>query len=407
MRRRGVALVGMACATALVLSACGSDDEETGGGGGGGGGGTLKVGVLTSLSGPAATAAAGSIRGAEARFAAYEEAGEGCAGDLDFELVQADDTTSAQGALAGAQKLVQQDEVFSILTISPFFAGAAPYLTTQASDVPVFGGAWDGAEQWTGEDNNLFNSGPVPDYETVYSSYGEFFSEQGATKVAGIAYVSPSSQAGLEAGLASIEDAGLEIGYTNNSVQFGSTDVGPLVLGILDSGADAVYTTINFDTSLALVAGLKQAGWDGTFVSPTGYGADLLSSEPAVEIGQGVIFSNAFTPVEVGSEATQAMQSALQAEGNESGIPGFYESQGWFGADLFLHGLEEAGCDTDQAGLISTLQGVDDWDANGLYPRPVKQSTTEVDEQCSYYVTLEGDSFVPLSDEPLCGTPVD
>ena len=39
MRRRGMAAVGMACAVALVLSACGSDDEDSGDGGGGGGGG--------------------------------------------------------------------------------------------------------------------------------------------------------------------------------------------------------------------------------------------------------------------------------------------------------------------------------------------------------------------------------
>jgi ABC-type branched-subunit amino acid transport system substrate-binding protein len=410
MRRRGVALVGMACATALVLSACGSDDEESGSGGGGngGGGGTLKVGVLTSLSGPAATAAEASVRGAQARLDAYEEAGEGCATDLDFELVEADDTTSAQGALAGAQLLVQQEDVFSILTISPFFAGAAPYLTGQAADVPVFGGGWDGAEQWEGENNNLFNAGPVPDYDVTYSTSGDFLAQQGATTVAGIAYVSPSSQKGLEAGMASVEAAGLERGYVNNSVQFGSTDVGPLVLGILDSGADAVYTTINFDTSLALVAGLRQAGWEGTFISPTGYGADLLESEPAVQAGQGVIFTNAFSPVEVESEGTEQLKTALQAAGNESGIPGFYEIQGWLAADLFLYGLDEAGCDTDQAGLISTLQETDDWTANGLYPEPVKQSTTAIDEQCQFFVTLEGDSFQPLNDgEPICGGEID
>ncbi|WP_409332515.1 ABC transporter substrate-binding protein [Trujillonella humicola] len=399
----------MACASALVLSACGSDDEAAGGGSGSGGGGnaaggTVEVGILTALSGPGAAAAAGSIRGAEARFAAYD----GECSDLDFTIVQADDTSSAQGALAGAQKLIQQDDVYAMINVSAFFYGASPFLTSQASGTPVIGGAWDGAQEWSATDDNLFNSGFVPNYEIVYSQAGDFLADQGATKAAGIAYVSPSSQAGLENGLASVEAAGIEIGYTNNSVQFGSTDVGPLVLGILDSGADAVYTTINFDTSLALVAGLKQAGWDGTFISPTGYGADLLASAPAVEIGQGVIFSNAFTPVESGTEATQALSEALQAEGNESGIPGFYESQGWFGADLFLHGLEQAGCDATQEELISTLQQTDDWDAGGLYPRPIPQTTTEYDEQCSFYLTLEGDGFVPLNDgEPFCGTPVD
>ncbi len=410
MRRRGVAVVSMACAAALVLSACGSDDEETGSGGGGGGGGggtaggTVDVGILTALSGPGAAAAAGSIRGAEARFASYD----GECSDMEFNLVEADDASSAQGALAGAQKLVQQDDVFAMINVSAFFYGASPFLTSAAGTVPVFGGAWDGAQEWSATDDNLFNSGFVPNYDVVYTSYGDFFVEQGATTVAGIGYVSPSSQAGLEAGLASIENAGLEVGYTNNSVQFGSTDVGPLVLGILDSGADAVYTTINFDTSLALVAGLKQAGWEGTFVSPTGYGADLLASEPAVEIGQGVIFSNAFTPVEAGTEATDALKAALQESGNESGTPGFYESQGWFGADLFLYGLEQAGCDASQEEVISTLQQTDDWDANGLYPTPIPQTTTEYDEQCSFYLVLEGDGFQPLNDgEPFCGTPVE
>ena len=411
MRQRAWAAVGAACTLALVVSACGSDDEASGGGGGGGesSGGTLSIGVLTSLSGPNANAAQRSIVGAEARFAAYEEAGEGCAGDLDFDIVQADDASSPQGALTGTQKLVQQDDVFAMINVSAFFYGASPYLTTQASTVPVFGGAWDGAPEWTATDDNLFNSSFVPVYDTVYSGPGEFYSGQGATKVAGIAYVSPSSQQGLDAGLASMEAAGLEIGYTNKTVQFGSTDVGPLVLGIMESGADAVYPTINFDTTLALVAGLHQAGWEGLIYSPTGYGADLLGSEPAVAIGQGVIFGSLFTPVENGTEATDQLKSALQEYAdNESGIPGFYESQGWFGADLLLYGLEQNDCDASQEDLIATLQQTDDWDANGLYPTPVPQTTTDYDEQCSYYSRLEGNEFVPLFDgEPLCGTPVE
>src|SRR5215207_4656264 len=105
MRSRGMAAVGMACAVALVVSACGSDDEESGGGEGGadagGAGGTVQVGLLTSLSGPGAAAAADSIRGAEARFAAYEDAGEGCAGDLDFEIVEADDTPAPRARWPG------------------------------------------------------------------------------------------------------------------------------------------------------------------------------------------------------------------------------------------------------------------------------------------------------------------
>ncbi|WP_197029126.1 ABC transporter substrate-binding protein [Blastococcus sp. URHD0036] len=392
---------------ALLLTACGSDDEASGNGGDagdGGNGGSIDVGILTSLSGPGAAAAAGSIRGAQARLDAYEGAGDGCAPDLDFSLVEADDTSSAQGALAGAQKLVQQDDVDALINVSAFFYGAAPFLTTQASTVPVIGGAWDGAQEWKDTDDNLFASSAVPAADVAYATPGEFLESQDASTVAFIGYTTPSSQAGVANAIEATEAVGLETGYTNTSVQIGSTDVGPLVLGILDSGADAVYTTINFDTSLALVAGLKQSGWDGTFVSPTGYGADLLASEPAVQIGQGVVFQSLFTPVEQGTEATEMLKTALQASGNESGVPGFYESQGWFAADLLLYGFEQAGCDAGREQVIATLQDTDDWDAGGLYPAPVPQTTTEYDEQCTFFVRLEGDGFVPIEGaDPVCG----
>jgi ABC-type branched-subunit amino acid transport system substrate-binding protein len=408
MGRRGLAALGVACAMALVLTACGSDDEEDGGRSSGSaaerGGGTRTVGILTNLSGPNANAAQGSIRGAEARFASYD----GECSDLEFEIVEADDGSSTAGALTGAQKLIQQDEVFAMLTITPYFAGASTFVTTQGSTTPVIGGAWDGAQEWNDTDDNMFASGFVPDYEADFTTPADFMELQGATNVAGIAHVSPSSQAGLQTAIDAFEAAGIEVGYTNNSVQIGSLDVGALVIGILESDADAVYAAINFDTSLALVAGLKQANWQGTFLSLTGYGADLLGSEPAVQIGQGVIFSNSYTPVDEDTPATQELRSALQDHaGNESGIPGFYESQGWFGASLLLHGLEKAGCDASQEDLIATLQETDDWDANGMYPTPIPQSTVEYDEQCSFHLILQGDAFVPVEGaNPLCGTPL-
>ena len=181
--------------------------------------------------------------------------------------------------------------------------------------------------------------------------------------------MSPSSPAGLRLRFQSMEAAGQQTGYENNSVQFGSTDVGPPVLGIGQDGDDGV-----------------------------------LGSEPAVRAGQGVIFANGSTPVELNTDATSQLTTALQAADNESGIPGYYEAQGWFAIDLFLHGLEEAGCDAGQEDLISTLQQTDDWDAGGRYPQSIPQSTVDDEPQCSYYVQLEGNSLTTLFDgEPICG----
>ena len=63
----------------------------------------------------------------------------------------------------------------------------------------------------------------------------------GASKVASLGYsISPSSSAAAKSNSKyAVPTAGLEAVYTNTTVDFGTTDVGALVLGIKKSGADA------------------------------------------------------------------------------------------------------------------------------------------------------------------------
>jgi ABC-type branched-subunit amino acid transport system substrate-binding protein len=400
MRSRRVAAIGAICAVALAVSACGNSssgsDESTG---------TLKIGVMTSLSGSASAAFAGTVSGVKARIAAYQE-DKGKCSSRTIQVTTGDDQSSAQGALAATQKFIQQDKVFSILEDSAFFFGAAPYATTAGKGTPIIGGAFDGATQWNNTKNNLLPSGIVPDYSKVYATTGEYLKAAGGTKVAGIAYVSPASQAGLEASLKSAEAAGLKRGYVNTSVAFGSTDVGAIVLGIIHSGADVITLGINPDTAFAIVAGLKQAGYKTkAIVSPTGYGADLLESAPAVQAGQGVTFATSWTPSEIPNAATERMTKALKAHANsKSGIPGFAQAMGWLSADLLIHGLEKAGCNASQAKFLSTVRADKTWNAGGLYPTMRDFTQASPAKQCSYFLKLTGSAFVPEPNaSPLCG----
>jgi ABC-type branched-subunit amino acid transport system substrate-binding protein len=409
MRRRALAAVSVTCALALVTAACG-DSSESGGEEtttGSSGNETIKLGYLTSFTGANSASFSTGIEAAQARLDLYKEEGGECA-DTTFELVKGDDASSTQGALTATQKLVQQDDVYAVLGASSFFFGAAQYATTQAKDTPVIGGAFDGSPQWQEHpDNNLFPYFPVPEFGQAYTPIGEYFKFTGATKVAGIAFNSPSSQAGLEDAMTSIKAAGLERGYTNNTVAFGSKDVGPLVLGIMESGSDALYLAITPDTGLAVIAGLRQAGWKGdAIVTAAGYG-DLLGSPQAVQLAQGVAFTTSWAPIELETEATKRQSAALKEKaGIESGVPGFAQSLGWLSADLFLHGLEKAGCDASQAEFMSALSDDSSWDGGGLYPQPTDFSEVRGSEQCSYYSILEGDGFTPTSQEPICGGPI-
>lgn len=403
MRGRGIAAVGAACAVALAVSACG---------GGSGTGATptdtIKVGILTSLSGSNSASFKGTISGVEARLAAYAEDDGACAGKK-FEIVEADDQSNAQGALTASQKLIQQDKVYTMLAVSSFFYGATPFLTTVGKDTPIMGGGFDGAKEWQNTKNNLFPAIPVPNYSKTYTTSGEYLKSKGGTKVAGIAYESPSSQQGLEASLRSAEAAGLERGYVNTKIPFGSTDVGAIVLGIIQSKSDVIQMGINPDTSFAIVAGLKQAGYTPkAVVSATGYGNDLLESAPAVQAGQDVTFTTGWAPNELKNAGTERMSAALKKHaGSKSGIPGFSQAMGWLTADMFLHGLETAGCDADQAKFLTTMRADKTWTAGGLYPTPRDFTTIDAKQQCSYFLKLKGNAFVPEPNAaPLCGNEV-
>lgn len=399
MDRRGFAAIGAACALALVVSACADDSSETSGGG------ALKVGLLTSLSGAASAGFNGAEAGVKARFAAYQE-DKGKCSSRTVQVVTADDQSNAQGALTATQKLIQQDKVYSVLEISALFYGAAQYATTAGKSTPIIGGGFDGAKQWNDTKNNLLPAGIVPDYTKTYSTTGDYFKQVGGTKVAGISTASPSAQAGLEAGLKSAEAAGLKRGYVNTSVPIGSNDVGAIVLGIIKSGSDVVSLAINPDTTFAIVAGLKQAGYKTKAVlSPTGYGADLLESAPAIQAGQDVTFSTSWAPSELKTPATERLGLALKKHaGSKSGIPSFSQAYGWFAADLLLHGLEKAGCDASQAKFISTVRADKTWTANGLFPSARDFTTIATPKQCIYYLRMKGSAFVPEANAtPICG----
>ncbi|WP_029431360.1 ABC transporter substrate-binding protein [Blastococcus sp. URHD0036] len=409
MRTTRLTAIGATCAVLIAMAACGSDDEDSGGEASGGGGGTpesLKIGLVTSLSGQsAATYGDAAERGVNARLDTYAEEGGECS-DIDFEVVVGDDAGTPAGALAAYQKLVQQDGVYTALSVSPFTFGAVQYLTTQAADIPVLGDTSDQNPVWLEPDNNMFPASPIQNPGAVYETVGNYLETAGATKVGGAAFgVSESSRNALTSAVESAAAVGIDEGYVNRDLTFGSSDVGPIVLGIRDTGTDSLYLPVTLDTTLAVATGLREAGIEmKAILAATGYGNDLLQSPLAVEAAQGISFSLAYAPVELDTAATQALQAAFIAAGSETGIPTYAEQGGWNTADLLIHGLEGAGCDASGADFIFYLQGDDTWDGGGLFPQPVDFTTDTVGRLCQYFLTLEGEEFVPVEDaSPLCG----
>ncbi|TDC91582.1 ABC transporter substrate-binding protein [Actinomadura sp. 7K507] len=399
--------VGAAGVLLLAAAACGGESgADTS---------SAKIGVLTSLSGSASAGFTGIQDGVKARLAAYKEEPGAC--ERDFEVVMADDTSTPQGALSATQKLVRQDKVFAVLPNSSFFFGAGQYAGTQAKETPFVGAGFDGGKQWLNEDyRNLFNALGSTDYEKVASTMGDYWKSLGGTKAATVSFDTASSSGAALASVQSAEHAGLKRGYVNVKVPFGSKDVGSIVLGIKNSGADVLYLPVTPETAFAIAGGLKRAGVEmKSVLLATGYGADLLKSEPAVQAAQGLNFVSPAAPVEVPTAGGKAMSEGLQKHaGSTSSLPSFSQSLGWQTTDLLLHGLKKAGCDATQEQLIDALRKSKDWDAGGLHPKPIDFSQygtvagSHGAGNCFYVTTLRGKRFVPdPKAKPACGTLLD
>lgn len=405
--RRTAALAAISTSVALALAACGGGSDSSSGETSG----PLKIGIIASLTGPSSATFKVTPKAADARLNQYIADKGKCADRLkDYELIEADDTNTPQGALQAAQRLVQQDKVDAILHGTASFYGAATFLTTDAAakKIPVMGGGFDGSPVYADPKNNVFGILAPIDFKQTYKNYGELMKQAGATKAAIIAYDNPSSGPSGEASARSVKASGLEVAYKNLKIPYGSTDIGSIAQGIIESGADGLITSLNPETSFAVTGALKQAGKEMKLISqPIGYSADLLKSGPAVQAAQGITFSSSSAPMELGTPATEKRAAALKTIGNDSGIAGFAEDQGYLGADMFLHAIEKAGCDASMADVMKTLRSDNTWDGGTLLPAPRDFTSSEAAaEQCSYYVKLTGKEFVPVSDKPICGEKV-
>jgi ABC-type branched-subunit amino acid transport system substrate-binding protein len=400
----------LAAATALMTLAagCGSSKSSgsstgsTGGGGGGGGKHTLTIGILTDLTGPAASTAKTSVLGAEAALTMAAQQG------YTLKFVDGDSQTAPGATLAAAQKLVEEDHVTAVIAISALAFAAANYLKSQ--NIPVVGVAEDGPEWIT--DTNMFSAYGFLDATKVSTTAGLFFKMEGVTDVGAVGYsISPQSSEAAKATAAAAKAEGLKVGYLNAAFPFGSTNVEPIALAMKSAGVDGFTSETDPNTSFALIDALRNVGSaPKVALLPTGYGGDLAQAGPgALQSAQGVYFSLSFEPVEMHTSATEQFQAALKGIGITTD-PTYAEYAGYISVALLLDGLKAAGPNPTHASLIAGLSSINAFDGAGLLGSHTLSmsnraaSATGVDS-CQYVTRLSGSTFqlVPGAD-PICGT---
>lgn len=407
-------LLACVAAVPLLIVACssssstGSSSSSSGSGSSAGASGrTIKIGLLTSLTGPSAPDYVSTQDGLKARLGVFNAASKD---GTKIEFVTVDDASTPQGDLAGAKQLIQQDKVFAVIGLSPYLVGALPYIET--TKVPFLTTGDTSASYDNPANTNLFASyGSAGSKYPVATTYGKFMKSQGVTVGGAVAYGTAVASVGAAtAAMESMKAAGVAAPYLNTALDFTTTDVSPQVQGMKTAGVNGFYAPLISTTSFEILTGLKQAGQSvKVALLPEGYGGDLLKNNAAVTAAQGAFFQTYGAPVELQTPATKAFQAALKQYAGVTGDPSKGDYDGWITADLFVRGLQAAGDSATQADYITKLRAVTDFNAGGLLPIAVDMTKFGNEaigtvSNCFYVVQLKGQAFVPVPNaSPVCG----
>ena len=369
----------------------------------------IKVGYIYSRGGVAGSTFENAAEGFNARVKSQNAKGGVNGRKIAPEIV---DDSGATNNLVASQDLAQNRKVFLVVNNSPFaFLG---YRFLLDNGVPMLGGGYDGNEY--GQPGNeklisiLGNSAPV--YGAQYApGFVELMKKKGATKVGTVSYGASASSTASAKNLQkyAVPLAGLEAAYTNTTVEFGTTDVGPLVLGMKNAGVDATYLPLVLSSNLAIIQAAAQNNLQFKLaVLATGYGQALLDQPVSQTIGPEVLFAMAWAPVEAKSAATKQFQSDLTKYSSFRGVPDFGVYTGYLAADLMIKGLQAAGKNPTRDGYITATKGLNTWDAAGLACQPVDVSAqgfgTAPKTACGYYVQIKNGKFVPYPNKnPIKG----
>ena len=357
-------------------------------------GSEIKVGGILPLSGPSAPSFGAAKDGIEARIQKANAEGE--LGDRKLTFDAVDDQNDAAKNVTAAQQLVEQDNVFGIIEDSPAADASAKYLNGKG--VPVAG--WHLGLASFGIYPNMFgwrNSQP-PDPKTQFTTRNaDVLKALGASKIAAVGTNQQSSAVFVQQVASAVKRTkGMKSVLVNVDTPIGSTEFTGLAQRIKDSGADGLYTGMDFIQNVALNGALKQAGVNlKAVIFPGGYDPRVLSN-PNLD---GAYFGLEFKPFELNTPGYQEFKKWM---GDKP--VGQVPAVGWLSADAFIEGLKAAGvaCPTRKA-FIANLRLEKAYDANGFFDPVNFSEEFGRPFRCVYYVKVVNKAFVPQFDgKPFC-----
>nr|WP_174248343.1 branched-chain amino acid ABC transporter substrate-binding protein [Streptomyces hoynatensis] len=332
-------------ASALVLSACGSDDD----GGGGGDGQTYKIAYQGPISGQNVALGENMANGIQL---AIDEANE--SGDYDFKLeyFPADDQGSETQATAAAQSAIDDPDVVAV--IGPAFSGP-----TQVA-APLYGQAGLASVSSSATNPTLTDQGfgtflqAVPNDNAQGAAMAEWLASQdGVSSVMVVDDKSPYGEGLAEVAVNGLEEAGLDV--ETASVPADTVDYSSAAHDVVSSGVDALIYAGYYEALAPFAIRLNEAGYDGIGVSGDGSNdAELIHL--AGDAAEGWYLTCPCTDA-TQEEATQSFAERYQAAYDTP--PGTYSAESYDVANMIIQQIDGLQGNVDRQSLYQALAGAE------------------------------------------------
>ena len=331
MTRKILAL--LAASTCLAGPAAAQDD------------GTLKIGVLLTLSGPAA------VLGEQARDGfqlAADEIGE--IGGMPTEIIIVDDEQKPDIAANKARELVERDG--ADIVVGPIFSNIAGAIVKPVTD----GGAIlispnAGPSNLAGAECNKAFFSVSYQNDQNHEVMGAYAKEEGYDNVFLIA---PNYQAGQDslAGFKHSYDGGIA---GELFTQLGQLDFSAELAQIAASQPDAVFAFMPGGMGVNLVKQYRQAGLETIpFLSAFTVDESTLPAQQDAAVG---FFSGTNWAPDLDTEENKAFVAAFEARFGK--VPASYAAHGYDTARLIDAAVRAAGGTGDKDALIAALEGAE------------------------------------------------
>ena len=350
----------------------------------------IKIGILGSLTGPAAIFGTGNLAGATIAFEEINTAGGVNGRKLDW--ISLDDESSPPKAIAAYKRLVDQEKVFAVFGPAASAVGQALVPTLNASTTPTFVSIFSTPAVTEPPIPMLFRAGVMNDRQQGSAIADYVVDSLGAKKIALVSQSDEYGKRGGEAVVARLAERKMSL-VSNEVFNISDTDFTAQISRTLQTDPDVLIVYGYPNPSAIITRQAKQLGLKAKIM-----GANSAGSRKYPEIvGAAAAGTQNVLALKVLPEGDDPAAVKFRATFEKrfpdlarQGRPDMGDVLGYGGALVFLEGLKRAGPELTQSGFVKALETLKGFET-GLTLPTTFSATEREGNQSAKIVEIQSD----------------